>query len=473
MGDPFDGIGEWLDTPVEPLPPPPGTFRRIRRRARRRKAGKLLTSAAGAVIVIAAAVTVPVVASSLHGKPSPAGQQAAGSRGSSSPAPVASRGSGGSSNSQSGSKVSTRPARLSKTGNGSGVPDNFQPISVTFISQTIGAVIGQAGTPGHCQTADCTSLAGTADYGVTWYGVNAPVTGPPDGPAGVSQLRFLDINDGWAFGPALWVTHDGGGHWAQEQMPGLRVTSLETAGNRAFGLFGTCTGSGSAYGAHCTSFSLYSSAEGSDQWTLVPGPSSGLAALAGQAGSASLVLAAGRGYLLAPSGELLSGPLTGAAWTVASPAVPCKPAAPGAGGQPTAAFLAADSAQLVLVCASPAPGDGSQLKSVFQSADGGATWSAAGPAPATGTVASFAAQPGGMLVLATDSGIYRSVNGGATWRLAAASPAGAPAGQAGFSYVGMTSMSNGVALPADPDLHEVFTTSDGGNTWQPRQVGRP
>jgi hypothetical protein len=469
---PFDGIDAWLDAPVEPLQPPPGTFRRVQRRAHRRKAGKLLTSAAGVVIVIAAAVGVPVVVSSLHSRPGSASQQTAlGARPGSGKSRVTSgRGNGGAT-SQSSSKVGVHGAALSAAGSGVPAPVNFQPTSVTFVSPDIGAVIGQAGTPGHCATRFCTSLAGTSDYGGTWYGVNAPVAGPPDGSAGVGQLRFLNMRDGWAFGPALWVTHDGGASWTQEQTSGLRVTDLETAGNRAFALFASCTGSGIDYGSGCTSFSLYSSPAGSDQWAQVPGASASLPAPARQAGSASLVLTGSRGYLVAPSGELLSGPLTGTAWTVASPAMPCRPGAPGPAGQPTAALLAAAPSQLALVCMSPAPGAGSQLKSVFQSADGGAVWSSAGSAPAAGIAASLAAEPGALL-LATGDGIFRSANG-ATWQQVQPSPAGAAAGQAGFSYVGMTSLENGVALPADPGLHEVFTTSDGGSTWQPQPVSGP
>ncbi len=40
----------------------------------------------------------------------------------------------------------------------------------------------------------------------------------------------------------------------------------------------------------------------------------------------------------------------------------------------------------------------------------------------------------------------------------------------GFSYVGMTSDTNGVALPANAALGEVFITRDGGRTWVPHRV---
>jgi hypothetical protein len=76
-------------------------------------------------------------------------------------------------------------------------------------------------------------------------------------------------------------------------------------------------------------------------------------------------------------------------------------------------------------------------------------------------------------VLATDAGIYQSTDGGGSWQLTQRSPSGAAAGEAGFSYVGMTSATNGVALPADASLHEVYVTIDGGGSWLARTVSRP
>jgi hypothetical protein len=469
MPDPRDPVDAWLEAGVQPLAPLPGSYDRIRRQARRRKTGRALIGAAGAAVVIAAAVAAPSVASGLHGnavsrlRPTAQGTNASLPR----------HQGAGSPNSQSSAQVPPLSSSLSATGSGIAVPPNFQPTSVTFVGTSIGAVIGQAGSPGHCATRYCTSLAGTFNYGQSWYGVSAPVTGSPEGSFGVSQIRFLDVRNGWAFGPALWVTHDGGASWTQENTFGQRVVDLEASGDRAFALLATCTGTGPAYAAGCTGFSLYSSPADSDQWTQVTGPTASLPTPAGQAGSASLVLAAGRGYLLAPSGQLLSGLLTGAAWTVASPSVPCAPGPPGPGGQPTDALLGADPAGLVLVCStSEATGD-SQQKTVEESADGGQQWSVAGYPPVTGIAESLAAEPGGQLVLATDAGIYCSGPGGSTWQLAQASPADSAAGEAGFSYVGMTSAQNGVALPADSGLHEVFTTTDGGDTWQAHAVSGP
>jgi hypothetical protein len=479
MGNPRDRIDDWLSADVEPLSPPPGAFDRIRQRARRRKISRAVMSAAGIVVVIAAAVTVPQIASTLHSHGSRSAQAVAAGTPSASARPTITGKSGGSPNSRSSSEVTPSGSALSATGSGNLVPPNFQPTSVTFVSTQIGAVIGQAGTPGQCATAYCTSLAGTSDYGTNWYGVSAPLTGAPDGSSGVGQVRFLNTKDGWAFGPQLWFTTDGGASWTQERTYGMRVTDLETAGDRAFALFATCTGSGAAYAAHCTAFSLYTSVAGSGQWRPVPGPVSGLVSQAGstQGASASLVLtggpASGRGYLLAPSGELLSGPLTGAAWSVASEQEQCLPGTPGPDGQPTGALLAADSATLVLVCTSStdAAAD-SQTKSVVESADNAVTWSAAQSADVNGIATSVAVQGSSLVVLATDAGIYLSTDGGGTWQLARAGP-GSAAGEHGFSYVGMTSGLYGVALPADARLHEVFITTDGGRTWQAHAVSAP
>jgi hypothetical protein len=475
MHDHRDPVDTWLDAEITPLAPAPGTFERINQRARRRKAGRVLTAAAGAAVVVAAVFAAPPIVSSLRGPASSSGRPSASDTGAALNRPR----STGSPGSQASASVPPVSSALSAAGSGIPVPANFQPTSVTFIGPHVGAVIGQAGSPGHCATSYCTSLAGTSDYGASWYGVSAPVTGPPDGSAGVGQIRFLDIRDGWAFGPALWVTHSGGASWTQENTFGQRVMDLETAGDRAFALLATCSGTGPDYAADCTSVSLYSSAVGSDQWTQVPGSTASMSVqpAGSQPSAASLVLTGDRGYLLAPSGELLSGPLTGAAWTVADQVLPCQPGPPGPAGQPGAALLGADSAGPVLVCTSGAQefqASGSQSGSVFQSSDGGQQWSATGTPPAAGgTAVSLAAQAGGLLLLATAGGIYRSGNGGSTWGQVQASPADAAAGQTGFSYVGMTSASSGVALPADPGLHEVFTTGNGGRSWQPHLVSAP
>jgi photosystem II stability/assembly factor-like uncharacterized protein len=407
-------------------------------------------TAGAAAVIVAAAVTVPTMVNLPVLNPATGTQAANGHT--STPAPSVTAASS--------SALPVAPPGPAP------VPANFRPTSVTFIGPHTGWVIGQAGTPGHCATRYCTSVARTDDAGKTWTGVPAPVTSQADGALGVSQIRFLNLEDGWAFGPQLFATHDGGHTWAQVVTSGLRVTDLETVGNRAFALFASCTGTGAAFAARCTSYTLYSSPASGDDWTPVGPATTGLAGPA-----ATLVLTGTRGYLLAPDGMLYSGPVNGAAPWRPVKAIPCPVGTPLADGQPAGALLAAaGTANLVLACGSSStPGD-QQAKHVFTSADGGIVWQNAVAAPSLGLATSVAATPAGAFLLATGRGIDVQAAGSSAWQAATLS---APAPAGGFGYVGMTTDTQGVAVPADPAAGTIWFTFDGGKTWAPSRVSSP
>jgi hypothetical protein len=492
--DRHDEIEDWLGAEVHPLAPPPGTFERVQRRARRRKANQLLVTAAAAVVVIAGAVIVPTVAPSLLASNSHVqGPAAIGGKSpgvTSTPANSATKSAPTSSSAPatSSSTPLSDGTALSTTTSGTPAPPNFQPTSITMISPSIGAVIGQAGTPGRCSNpnpAICTSLAGTSSDGQSWYGISAPVTGAPDGATGADQLRYLNLDHAWAYGPQLYASNDGGRTWTgPEDTYGLRVTDLETAGSRAFVLLGRCQGTGASYASDCSRFSLYSTAEGSTSLQpvsleLPAGQRATAMGTAGLASSAMLVLtggpAGGQGYLLAPSGAILTGSLTGSPWRYAGKA-PCAPGAASASGAPLGAQLAVGNTRLLINCASGAgstggartgTGSGSQqTKQLFASSSGGIRWTKVSQPPADGQATSLATASQGQVVLATTTGIDFSPDG-TTWQ-AATITGGAPAG--GFRYVGMTSATQGVAVPADASLGEVFVTTDGGQTWTAARI---
>jgi hypothetical protein len=472
--DKRDRLEGWLDQQIAPLPPPPGTFDLITRRARRRKIRNVVaTAASGAVVAAAVVFGVTNTTAFRLTTPSESAQVAAGQG----QAQTAIRSGAGNSPGQradgsasAAPRASASAATVPPAGGGqslpAAVPANFAPTSVTFVSATKAWVIGQAGTPGTCYNGDiCTSVATTSDGGTTWQGEHAPVTGAPSGAAGVSGIRFLNGVDGWAFGPELWATHDGGSTWTAVSTGGARVTDLETAGDRAYALFATCSGSSASFAADCTGYTLETATAGSGGWTPVGTATSRLSA-GGAATSAMLELTGSTGYLIAPDGSVYSGPI-GGTWSKAGTA-PCQPGAAQPGGLPSGVQLAVqDASHLALACASAAGGS-----TVYTSTDGGATWSArAAPgAASTGTLTSLAAAPGGTLVLATANGIYVLPAGGTNWQSAStASGSGLPSG--GFSYVGMTSDTQGVAVPANTSLHEVWLTSDGGLTWSPSPIG--
>ena len=459
MPDRHDDVDAWLSERIEPLPPPPGTFDLIKRRARRRKYRKLAITAGSAAVIVAAAVTVPQVVNLPVLNPNPSAAPVAGAHNATTSQPASSSASGNGSAAAS----SAVPTRLAGP-----LPGNFRPTSVTFVGPRTGWVIGQALTPGHCASQFCTSVARTNDAGKTWAGVPAPMAGPADGASGLSQIRFLDLKNGWAYGPQLYVTHTSGRNWAQVDTGGLRVTALETVGDRVFAVWASCTGDGPAYAVNCTRFTLYSASATGGTWAPVGASTTGLTNGAASE-AAQLVLTGSRGYLLAPGGELYSGPVDGSGpWTRVSSLVASCPVGPARGnGQPTGALLGAvNTSDLLLACVSASSGTSpsvsTQQKFIYSSDNGGASWQQMATAPAAGVAFGLAASPTESVMLATDQGIDLLPAGEMSWRTADVR-GGAPAG--GFRYIGMTTDEQGIALPADPSAGTVWFTFDGGQSW--------
>ncbi len=467
MTDPRDQLDDWLSTEVTPLGPPPGTLDRIRRRARQHKTRQVVVASAACAVVLGAIVAAPQVAASLRagGSRPPAASLPTSSARTRAPAVQPTSGGAAGETQSAGPIQLQQRTTLSTTSSGTAPPPHFRPTSVTFVGTgdgLVGAVIGQAGPP--CATADCTSLAGTSNYGASWYGVSAPIAPGPSEASGVSQLRFANLKDGWAFGPALYETTGGGWPWQQVSTAGQRVIDLEASGQDALAIFATCAGTGTYYATDCTSFALYQGSAGSTTFTPVAVPASYLHMSAAPPSTAELVIAAGTGYLLTPSGAVLSGPVTGGSWTLAGQA-PCAPAVAASTGTPDGALLAADSQQLMLTCPAQ-PGVAGDQVALYASATG-SSWKLIAPVPVSGGPASLAAAGSGQVVLATTAGLYYSTDGGTTWQTASVS---GPAPAGGFSYVGMTNLSQGVAVPAATYLGEVYVTADGGETWNPSPI---
>jgi len=236
------------------------------------------------------------------------------------------------------------------------------------------------------------------------------------------------------------------------------VLDLSTVGTRVFAVIGTgCTSTGPDFATGCTGFALYSAAARSRQWQAVTAASG-----TGPAAPGGLQLSGDGGFLVA-SGRLYAGPVSAGAW---HPVRAAQPAAPPCLIRSSARgpWLLAPAARAVYLVCRSSPPTARQKLALYISPDRGRTWQARGAAPAAAT--SLAVSPGGPLVLATTAGIYISRDA-RTWQVAKLT---GPAPNGGFGFVGMTTSANGVAVPANSALHEIFITRDGGQTWRPSVI---
>jgi hypothetical protein len=70
-------------------------------------------------------------------------------------------------------------------------------------------------------------------------------------PASVSTVRFADGFDGWAFGPGLWVTHDGARTWRSLDVGGA-VLALAASGGRVNAIVANCPSNTTCAGRRST-----------------------------------------------------------------------------------------------------------------------------------------------------------------------------------------------------------------------------
>src|SRR5947209_5565348 len=113
---------------------------------------------------------------------------------------------------------------------GGPAPAGFGAQSFTAISELNWWMLG--GAP--CSRPPCTSIVRTTDGGRTFVGIPAPRPEDPAGSDRVSQLRFADSRNGLAYGPGLWVTHDGGAHW--QSLSSGRVNELAIGGGYVYAI---------------------------------------------------------------------------------------------------------------------------------------------------------------------------------------------------------------------------------------------
>ena len=313
----------------------------------------------------------------------------------------------------------------------------------------MGWVLG--GAP--CASGTCLALLRTLDSGRTWSTVQAPPTlySPASSPdQGVSEVRFADARDGWAFEPQLWSTHDGGVHWRQSSL--TSVWSLEAAGGHVHAV---------ALDQSTNDYVLESSATTSDAWVRTGSLQLG----AGPVPAPELVLQGTTGWAIEDDRVVVGGArLVSGHWVAWH--------APCATNGGSAVIGAATVSSLVSVCEEgiwgPSGYAGPPAVRAYFSGNGGATFYGGGTVPGEATASGNVVASPAPGVAVTDiltsarRDLVETFNSGASWRVVASVSA-----LASFTYLGFTSSSQGVAIEANGTASALLMTFDGGLIWSP------
>ncbi len=124
----------------------------------------------------------------------------------------------------------------------------IKPLSLTATGTWFQWVL--AATPGRdCGFTQCATILATDQHGTSWQTLGqlpAPPATDASDPSTVSNVRFTKDptsgeHDGWAYGGALWSTHDGGHTWLIETPAAGRVTNLATWGDKVFAAVASTT----------------------------------------------------------------------------------------------------------------------------------------------------------------------------------------------------------------------------------------
>jgi photosystem II stability/assembly factor-like uncharacterized protein len=301
------------------------------------------------------------------------------------------------------------------------VPPGFGAESFTAIGGDTWWLLGAA----PCTIAPCTSILRTDNGGSSFVGTPAPRT------TKVSQLRFANAADGFAYDSQLWATHDAGASWHQIRLGGT-VTEMAISNGFAYALV--------RYG-HKGAGRLERAPLGTDTWTTLPAAGRAYAGL--WAHGAGVLVGSGAGATLAVSHN------AGVSFTQEpspSKGLPCDFQEPTSG----------------VVWAHCATGTES---ATWRSTDNGAHFQSV-HGPELPNSALFAAASATTAVLGANT-LYRTTDGGAHY-------APAPTGLAGvtaWQYLGFTNATDGVAIgyvgstPAAVN-ERLYVTTDGGASYR-------
>lgn len=322
------------------------------------------------------------------------------------------------------------------------IPAGFQPVSLSAISESDFWVLGRSA----CVTViGCPSeILHTTNGGRSFHRIPAPVTvyltgagrvGPPT----VSDLRFANALDGWAFGngPA-YVTHNGGEHW-YELNPDWTFLQIEPGANGyVYASVQVCPTPNATSG--CVDWLMRSRAD-TDGWAAlaVPGAPVGWPSI-GVHGDTLWVMYFDSSTALA----LVSGD-DGHLWNRRS--MPCEPDLGGL-------YDPVSTTVIWAFCATGTEGDAAV------STNDGVTYAThEGPATSFGNGSFVGALSAREAFVAGPAGVAVTTNGGLSYR---------PLTQFGYAlWIGFTDSEVGYVISQNPTTlaSQLWRTTNAGSTW--------
>jgi hypothetical protein len=310
----------------------------------------------------------------------------------------------------------------------------FAPTSVTFVSTRTGWFLGTAACGGEQR---CAVLLQTRDAGRSFTRRTPP-------PMRVSEVRFANLQEGWAFGnnqpstlgdPGLWRTHDGGDTWRRvlgTPVPSLEIgrgivwaVELDGAGTSPRLFRGSLTGNALTFASQ------------------IPNR------------SATVTVGHGTAYVIAEQG---AGPIATSLLAASAQGVHRR-TSPCTDKYAWNLQVAIRTPQhLTAICRGESSA-GSQRKHAYASADDGRTWTRQPDPPwagYTGTAGSLAGTSTSVFMTGPRNGINKKTGRGA-WRQVLDSDEGL-----GFFFVGFTDDTHGVALSE----RAAWMTDSAGEHWR-------
>jgi hypothetical protein len=339
----------------------------------------------------------------------------------------------------------------------SAAPAKFKAASMSWLTAKQGWLLGSA----PCGKRSCTDVLATGNGGGSWSlagSIAAPI-GTEGTPAdvGVDEVRFTTAAVGWAYGPALFRTADGGRSWRAVPIPGKghQVLAVASSSAATYAVVSPCK----EFAQNCTSKQLTfwrTASPTGTSWTQIRldlpiNDGAGLATFGPAVYVVDLGIpgrlyfsAGGRGFAARRS--------------------PC----PAAQEVRLVQAVPTSATSVALLC-NGNPGFSQAVKTVYRSVNTGRTDTSAGTTGALGIEAELAASPSGnLLVGAWSDGSFMYLNDTHKTRWSQVLALGD--GGAGFNDLQFTTSKVAWAVYGPVtffagNLGQVYVTRDGGQRW--------